>query len=177
MERRGERARPASPPTSGSRRARLFGLATQAVAYDSNMVAQYAQAVVDGNERPAAASTARRLIRPEFLPDPGSVGGSRSRAAAAVPNLLEDEEYLDDAAGAATARPTARAEARRRGGAPRPAGTADDYVLATLLLASALFFAGLTTSFRIRLARLLLLGGPAMLIAYAGRRLVDLPVA
>ena len=50
-------------------------------------------------------------------------------------------------------------------------------MLTTLILASALFFAGLTTSFRVRFARLLLLGGASLLIAYAASRLVDLSIA
>ena len=50
-------------------------------------------------------------------------------------------------------------------------------MLTTLLLASALFFAGLTTSFRVRFAQLMLLTGSVVLIAYAASRLADLPVA
>jgi hypothetical protein len=53
---------------------------------------------------------------------------------------------------------------------------ADAYVLTTLILASALFFAGITTSFRVRFARLLLLVGATLLIAYAAARLGDLSV-
>jgi hypothetical protein len=44
---------------------------------------------------------------------------------------------------------------------------ADDYVLTTLILASGVSLAGLTTSFRVRFARLLLLGGASLLITYA----------
>jgi len=50
-------------------------------------------------------------------------------------------------------------------------------VLTTLLLASALFFAGVTTSFRVRFAQVLLLFGATLMIGYAASRLVDLPVA
>ncbi len=53
---------------------------------------------------------------------------------------------------------------------------ADAYVLTTLLLASALFFAGLTTSFRVRFARLLLLAGASLMLAYAASRLSTLPI-
>jgi hypothetical protein len=54
---------------------------------------------------------------------------------------------------------------------------ADAYVLTTLLLAAALFFSGLTTSFRVRLARVMLLGAASLTIAYAASRLIDLPIA
>ena len=46
-------------------------------------------------------------------------------------------------------------------------GHADAYVLTTLLLASALFFAGVTTSFRVRFAQILLLFGATLMIGYA----------
>ena len=49
-------------------------------------------------------------------------------------------------------------------------------MLTTLVLASALFFAGLTTSFRVRVAQLMLLAGSGLLIAYAASRLVELNV-
>jgi hypothetical protein len=54
---------------------------------------------------------------------------------------------------------------------------ADAYVLTTLLLAAALFFSGLTTSFRVRLARVMLLGAASLTIAYAASRPIDLPIA
>jgi hypothetical protein len=44
-------------------------------------------------------------------------------------------------------------------------------------VASALFFAGITTSFRVRVAQLMLLSGSGLLIAYAAARLSDAPVA
>jgi hypothetical protein len=153
--------------------ARQFGLATQTVSYDSNMIGQYANAAVSDNED-LMRFYRETLIRRDFLPvldrwqqqvDAGSV----------PENLLEDQEYLD-----------AQLESYRRSAAEAEAvsveaqlagNEADDYVLTTLILASALFFAGLTTSFRVRFARLLLLSGAALLIAYAASRLVELEIA
>jgi hypothetical protein len=51
-------------------------------------------------------------------------------------------------------------------GIGRLAENGDDYVLLTLLLASALFFAGVTTSFKMQMARLVLLGLASVRIAY-----------
>jgi hypothetical protein len=47
----------------------------------------------------------------------------------------------------------------------------------TVLLATSLFFAGVTTSFRMRTARLFLLAASGLTIAYSASLLVELPVA
>jgi hypothetical protein len=153
--------------------ARQFGLATQTVSYDSNTISQYANAAAAHNDD-LMRFYRETLVRPEFLPVLNR--WEQQLAAGASPdNLLEDEEYLDsqlDPFRETEARAEAlSAEAQRAG------NEADDYVLTTLILASALFFAGLTTSFRVRFARLLLLGGASLLIAYAASRLVDLRIA
>jgi hypothetical protein len=153
--------------------AREFGLATQVVSYDSNMIAQYARAVSEGDER-LQQFFKGSLIRPEFLPtleqweQEVADGGSPT-------NLISDEAYLEEQLGGY--RDTA-AQAEALTVESEEAGSnADDYVLTTLLLASALFFAGLTTSFRVRFAQLMLLGGSVVLVAYAASRLADLPIA
>jgi hypothetical protein len=53
---------------------------------------------------------------------------------------------------------------------------ADDYLLMTLLTATALFFAGVTTSFTSRPARLALLAIAATILAFTAARLIGLPV-
>ncbi len=73
--------------------ARLFGLATQTVSYDANMIAQYAQAVSDGNE-PLMEFYRQTLIRPEFLPILDD-WEAKIAAGEAPTNLLQDTEYLD----------------------------------------------------------------------------------
>ena len=152
---------------------RLFGLATQAVAFDANMVAQYAQAVVAEDEELQAFYRAT-LFRADFLPvldrweeEIAAGGGPPQR-------LLEDEEYLQDQL-APYEEASAAAEAinERSDEAGR---NADDYVLVTVLLATSLFFSGVTTSFRMRTARLLLLAAAAVTVAYSASLLVELPV-
>jgi hypothetical protein len=153
--------------------ARQFGLATQIVSYDSNMIGQYANAAASDNEA-LMRFYRETLIRPDFLPildrwqqqvDEGTT----------PENLLEDQEYVD--AQLESYRSTiAEAEALSVE-AQRAGNEADNYVLTTLILASALFFAGLTTSFRVRFARLLLLSGATLLIAYAVSRLAELEIA
>ena len=154
--------------------ARQFGLATQTVSYDSNMVAQYAQAVRPTT--PRLQEFIRDSPGPAGVPAPaGRVAAARSRPARRRRTCSTTTEYLDAQLG-----PYRATEARGAGDCrwrpTRPASNADDYVLTTLLLASALFFAGLTTSFRVRFAQLLLLAGSTVLIGYAAARLSGLPV-
>ena len=153
---------------------RQFGLATQIVSYDSNMVAQYAEAVVAGDEE-LQAFYRESLMRPAFLPVLDRWQDEVQGSGDSPPNLFEDEEYIE---GQLLDYRTTTAEAEAAVAESDEAGaTADDYVLTTLLLASALFFAGITTSFRVRFAQLLLLTGSAVTIAYAASRLAELSVA
>ncbi len=153
--------------------ARQFGLATQVVSYDTNTISQYANAAA-ANNTDLQLFYRETLIRPDFLPLLDR--WEQQVAAGSIPeNLLNDQEYLD-----AQLEPYRETEARAEAlsvEAQEAGNEADDYVLTTLILASALFFAGLTTSFRVRFARLLLLGGASLLIAYAAARLVDLSMA
>ena len=158
----------------GTEAARQFGLATQIVSYDSNMVAQYAEAVVEGNEA-LQAFYRESLMRPEFLPVLDRWEGEAQASGGSPGNLLEDEEYIEDQLVEYRATTDAADAASAEG--DEAGANADDYVLTTLLLASALFFAGITTSFRVRFAQLLLLIGSSVTVAYAASRLADLPVA
>ncbi len=153
---------------------RLFGLATQLVSYDSNLVVAYAEATSAENVR-LQEFLRESLIRPEFLPLLDEWEAAVLAGDALPGNLLQNEEYLDEqfadyrlAEAAAGDLELASAEAGEN---------ADSFVLTTLLLASALFFAGVTTSFRVRLARVALLAGAVITVAYAAARLADLPVA
>jgi hypothetical protein len=152
--------------------ARLFGLATQTVSYDTNMVAQYAQAVVEENDALIRFYRAT-LIRPAFLPVLDRWEEDIARGEAPT-NLLADQEYLDeqltDYRATASRGETASVASQEAG------ENAEDYVLTTLLFASALFFAGVTTSFRVRFARLLMLAGATLLIAYCASQLVEFPI-
>ena len=152
---------------------RLFGLAVQTIQYDAGMIAEYAQAVVDddsGLQRFFKAS----LFRPAFLPVLERWEDDVAQGRAPT-NLLSDQDYLDQQlAGYQEAH--ARSEATQV--ESQDAGdNGDDYVVLTLLLAMALFFAGVTTSFQLRGARLVLLALASVAIAYAVSRIASLPVA
>jgi hypothetical protein len=152
---------------------RQFGLATQGIVYDANIVSQYAAALSDGDTR-LQEFFKTTLFRAGFLPvlerweEAVAAGG-------APPPLLEDEKYLatqlagyEETHAAAEAKDLEASEA---------GDNADEYVLMTLLLATALFFAGVTTSFRVPAARLILLTLAALAIAYSLSRIATLPVA
>jgi hypothetical protein len=152
--------------------AREFGLAVQTVSYDAAMIAEYARAVADEDEA-LQGFVRESLIRPDFLPV--LTAWEADIAAGGQPtNLLGNQAYLDERMESYRETIT-RAEATALEAA-EAGSNADDYVLTTLLLAAALFFAGLTTSFRVRFAQVLLLAGASVLIAMAAARLVDLPV-
>jgi hypothetical protein len=152
---------------------RQFGLATQAVAFDANLVAQYAQASVDGNTE-LQTFYRETLFREDFLPILDRWEEQIAAGGGTPPRLFDDDEYLQQQLGPYQETVT-RAEALA-GDSAEAGENADDYVLITLLLATALFFAGVTTSFRVRLARLLLLAASSFTIVYSASRLVDLPV-
>ena len=151
---------------------RQFGLATQAIAYDANLVAQYAKAVVDGDTRLQDFYRAT-LFRPAFLPVLERWQATIQEGGAPQ-NLLEDRDYLDSQlAGYQDTQAEAEAidvESKRAG------ENGDEYVLITLMLAAALFFAGVTTSFKLQMARLVLIALATVLIAYCISRIVTLPV-
>ena len=151
---------------------RLFGLATQAISYDSNMVAQYAQAVQSGDTR-LQQFIRGTLMRPAFLPILDE-WQAQAQAGGQPANLLIDQKYLDAQLAAYNA---AEAESEATAELSQVAGkNADDYVLVTLGLAVALFFAGVAGSFKFRAVRVLLLVGAAIAIGIVASRLVDLPV-
>jgi hypothetical protein len=152
---------------------RLFGLAVQRVSYDSNIVALYAAAVSDGNER-LQQFYREALIRQEFLPTLDRWEAEIAAGATSLTNLLQDPDYLD-AQFAEYQEVEASAEATTV--ESQEAGdNAEKFVQLTLILAGALFFAGVTTSFRWSFARVILLMGSGLLIAYAASQIVDLPV-
>jgi hypothetical protein len=153
---------------------RQFGLATQKVAYDASIVAQYAQAFIEGNEK-LATFYRTTLFRPDFLPVVERWEAAVKAGGAPPTNLFQDPGYLN-----AEFADYQKAEAVANDNSEKvdEAGAlGDEYVLTTLLLASAMFFAGVTTSFRLRVPRLLLLSAAGLTIAYAASRLVTLDVA
>src|SRR5262245_45661956 len=152
---------------------RQFGLGIQTVQYDANMVAQYAKAVSDGDER-LQEFFRTTLFRPDFLPvlDRWQEAVERGES---PPNLLTDQDYLQQQLSGFDEAQTKAAETDEK--ALEAGDNGDDYVLMTLMLATALFFAGVTTSFKMTAARLVLLAFASVGIAYALSRIATLPVA
>jgi hypothetical protein len=132
---------------------RLFGLATQKVAYDSSIIAQYAVAAQAGNT--ALTDFYRKtLVRTDFLPVLDK-WIAEVKAGGTPTNLTEDQDYLNaqfkDYKAATASAEALSAESQAAG------NTGDQYVVTTILLAVALFFAGVTSSFRYRPAQAFLL--------------------
>lgn len=153
--------------------ARLYGVATQRVSYDSQIVAQYAEAKSAGNTR-LLRFYRNSLMRPDFLPTLDSWEADVD-AGRFPTGLTEDQGYLT-----AQLLDYRKAEARAAAStaASQDAGrSADAYVATTILLAAALFFAGVTSSFRYRPARVLLLLAAIGTVAVAASRLAGLPIA
>ncbi len=136
---------------------RLFGLATQIIAYDTNIVAQYAQASAAQNEQ-LKEFYRKSLVRPAFLP---ILDQWEEQVASGVlpPNLLEDQDYMD--AQFAAYREVDAAAVAATAAAEEAGRNADDFVLTAIFLAVGLFFAGVTASFRYPLARYTLLAAAA----------------
>jgi len=152
---------------------RLFGLATQRITYDSIVVAKYAEALAEGNTE-LVQFYRQSVVRPEFLPVLDRWEAAFTAGDTAV-GVFEDEEYLteqfaDYEKTVATAE-QATEESQRAG------EVADQYVGTTILLAIALFFAGVMSSFKYRPARVLLLVAAMGAVAVAATRLVDLPIS
>jgi hypothetical protein len=153
--------------------ARLFGLATQKLAYDTNFLAQYAQAAEQGDDK-LTAFYRTTLVRPDFLPVLDQ-WETQLRAGQTPTNLFQDTEYLD--AQLAEYRQAVDRAAASTVASQQASQTADAYVVTTILLAVALFFAGVTSSFRYRPARAMLILLALGTLAVAASRLAGLPLA
>jgi hypothetical protein len=151
---------------------RLFGVATQKVTYDSMMVAKYAEASQQGNVK-LQQFYRQSVIRPEFLPVL-----DRWEAAVKAGNptvgVFEDKDYLAEQFAAYEETVAAAEQATQE--SQQAGEIAEGYVGTTILLATALFFAGVTTSFRYRIARILLLILATGAVAIAAARIADLPI-
>jgi len=153
--------------------ARLFNLGTQKVAYDATIAAMYAQALA--NDQPDLQRFYREnLVRPEFLP----VIEQWEEAAAndePLVNLLENEEYVQAQFADSQAADVAAEEALAR--SQEASDNAASFVQTTIFLASALFFAGITSNFRSRIVRLMLLMAASVVFAIGVASIADLPIA
>jgi hypothetical protein len=152
---------------------REYALATQTVAYDAAAVGQYAQSIAAKNVE-LQTFLRETIVRPGFLPIIDQWKGQLD-AGETPTNLLQNQEYLDElfADSAATDAKAIAATARSE----EAGNTADDYIRLTLFFATALFFAGITASFKSRFARLLLLTAATVTLVIAGGLLASYPIA
>ncbi len=152
---------------------REYALATQIVAYDAASVTQYAEAVVEENTE-LQTFLRETIVRPGFLPILEE-WENEIQAGELPTNLLQDEEYLGELFAESDAADVGALAAASR--SEEAGNNADDYIQLTLFFASALFFAGITASFRTRFPRLLLMAGAGVTLAVAGALLAGYPVA
>ncbi len=152
---------------------RLFGLATQQVSYDASSVAQYAQAVQTDNVK-LAQFYRKNLIRPPFLPFLDK--WQAEIAAGGSPAVLfQNPAYLNAQFGPyqdAIHKSELSTEASQKAGE-----IANKYVVNTILLAIALFFAGVTSSFGYKPARVCLIMLSIVTVGISAIQLAGLPVS
>lgn len=151
---------------------RLFGLATQRITYDSMMVAKYAEASLEGNTK-LQQFYRRSVVRPPFLP---FLDRWEAAAKAGKPTVgvFDDKDYLAEQFADYNKTVAAAEQAARE--SREADDVAEAYVGTTILLAVALFFAGVTSSFLSRLARILLLIAAVGAVAVAASRIAELPI-
>jgi hypothetical protein len=152
---------------------RRFGLAIQTFSYDSNVIALYAQAVQEKNTG-LAQFYRKTMVRKGLLPFLDKWVATVRSGGTPTP-LLEDPQYVD--AQSSGYRSEQEAAEKAAGAAQQAADTSQVYTLDTIVLAVALFFAGVTASFRYRPARVLLIVLSLLTLAFAATRLADLPIA
>ena len=152
---------------------REFTLGTQKIAYDATIAALYAQALAS-DQANLQQFYRENLVRPDFLP----VIDEWERQAAAgedLTSLLENEDYVQAQLG-----PSEKFDADAEDALALSQEASDNaagFVQTTIFLASALFFAGITSNFRSRPVRLLLLMASAVVFAVGVASIADLPVA
>ncbi len=151
---------------------RLFGLATQRVTYDSMVVAKYAEASQQGNVK-LQQFYRQSVVRPPFLP---ILDRWEAAVKAGEPNVgvFEDKDYLAEQFADYNKTVVAAEESARE--SREADDLAEAYVGTTILLAVALFFAGVTSSFLSRFARILLLITATGAVAVAASRIAVLPI-
>lgn len=151
---------------------RQHSLAATTVSYDTNVITAYADAVA--TEQTELAQLYRdTLVRPGVLPilDRWEAEIEEGRSPR---NLLEDEAYLDELFG-----PYREADQRAEHHAElsvEAGRNAVDHLVTTVLLAVALFFAGVTNVFRGLVIKLTAVTCSGLVVAFAAARISELPV-
>jgi hypothetical protein len=151
---------------------RLFGLATQRITYDSMVVAKYAEATLEGNAK-LQQFYRKSVVRPAFLPFLDRWEAA-AKAGKQTVGVFEDKDYL--AGQFADYNKTVEAAEQAARESQKADEVAEAYVGTTILLAVALFFAGVFSSFKSRFARILLLIAATGSVAVAAARIADLPI-
>ena len=152
----------------------LYGLATQKVSYDANVTAQYAEAIAH-DDTELATFIRDHLMRPEYLPYLDEWETQLRAGEGEGTNLFTNEEYLT-----AQFAPSEAAAAEGDAALDRSAEASDnaaDYLVMTLLTATALFFAGVTSSFASRSAKTMLVIVSASVLVFTLVQLTTLPTA
>lgn len=153
---------------------RVYSQATTTIVYDSTVVAAFASAV-SSNDTELQDFFNQSLIRADFRPVLTRWRQQIEAGSDEVSSLLDDKEYIDGLFGPSRALDTEIQESSVR--ADEAGSHADGYLLTTLFMASALFFAGVVSSFKSRSPKVLLLMGAVMLLSVGAARIVDLPIA
>ncbi|HSM65295.1 MAG TPA: hypothetical protein VK860_03215 [Ilumatobacteraceae bacterium] len=153
--------------------ARLFATGTQVGSYDSNVLLAYAQAEASG--QPTLAEFIRTtLMRPEFEPVLQTWEQEVRADTAQLSPIPANEDYTAALFAGATAAEQSAVEASER--AADAGSNAEAYLLTTLFMASALFFAGVVSSFASRGPRIALLTMSMVMLAAGAARIVELPI-
>lgn len=152
---------------------RLHSRAATTVAYDTNVITAYADAVAT-DQTDLAQLYRSTLVRPEFLPILDRWEAELERGESPT-NLLEDQDYLDGLFG-----PYQTAD--RRADRYSDLSVADsrnaaNHLVTTVLLAMALFFAGATNAFRGMTIKVTAVLCSGLILAFAASRLAELPIA
>jgi hypothetical protein len=149
-------------------------IATATIVYDATLLSQSAAAVVAGQEE-LRMFYRDKLYRPAFRAMVDRAIADAGGDPSAVPNLLGEASYLD---GLLDKSRQLEESARQLAAESERAGqTADDYVLVTVILAIALFFAGTASGLDWVPLRVALLAIATLALALGAARLVSLPLA
>ena len=136
------------------------------------VVAKYAEASQQRNVE-LQQFYRRSVVRPAFLP---FLDRWEAAAKAGKPTVgvFEDKDYLAEQFAEYNKTVAAAEQATRE--SQKADEVAEAYVGTTILLAVALFFAGVTSSFKSRFARILLLIAATGSVAVAASRIATLPI-
>jgi hypothetical protein len=153
--------------------ARLFAMGTQVGSYDSDVLVAYAQAVA-AEQAVLAEFIRTTLMRPEFAPVLETWEQEVDAGTAQLSPIPANEDYTAALFAGARAAEQSAVEASTR--AAEAGSNSEAYLLTTLFMASALFFAGVVSSFDSRGPRIVLLTMSMVMLAAGAARIAELPV-